>query len=302
MAAHRSSRAISIRDVTPRDGLQSETPVPPAARASLAGALARAGLGDVEVASFVSPRKVPAMEGAVEVVASLPSSPDTSWWALAPNARGVRDAAAVGLANLTVTISASDGYSWKNTGRSVDEAIAVLRDVSAAASGAALDVVVSCAFGSPFDDVTDPGRVAEMISSVESAVGPRWITLADTTGTATPRRIGAVLRLLPDDVRARVGLHLHDTRGTALTNALWAIEHGVRRIDASTGGLGGSPFAPGSGGNLATEELVLVLEDLGVDTGVDIDDLFRIAERLSSLIGRPVRSPVSFAGRLNRFG
>lgn len=293
---------VTIRDVTPRDGLQSEAPVPATARAELASALAGAGLRHVEAASFVSPRAVPAMAAGDEVFARLPAGGAT-WWALVPNAKGAEAALAAGARSITVTISASGGYSEKNTGRSVADAIAGLAPIAAvtAPGGAVADVVVSCAFGSPFDDVTSPRPVIEVVDGVAAAMPGARITLADTTGTATPRRIAAVLAELPDLARDDLGLHLHDTRGTALANALWALDHGIRRFDTATGGLGGSPFAPGAGGNLATEDLVLVLDDLGVATGIDLDSLLHISRSLPSLVGHPVPSRTSAAGPLPTF-
>ncbi len=179
--------------------------------------------------------------------------------------------------------------------RTTEQAIAALADVVAAAEGAELDAVVSCAFGSPFEDVT-LHSVARVVDDVRSA-GIARVTLADTTGAATPRRVERVVAVVDGDV----GLHLHDTRGTALANALAGLDHGVTRFDTSVGGLGGSPFAPGAEGNLATEDLVLVLEDSGVDTGVDLDVLVRIAARLAELIGHPVPGRTAAAGALPRF-
>ena len=290
------ARVIEIRDVTPRDGLQSERTVTPAERAALGIALAGAGLRDIEVASFVSPKAVPSMAGADEVVRDLSRAPDgTRWWALVPNRRGVELARETGIDALTLTISASDGYSQKNVNRSTDEALAGLTDIVAAAEGTELDAVVSCAFGSPFEDVT-VGSVAAVVDRVRSS-GVHRVTLADTTGAATPRRVGLVLAA----VRGEVGLHLHDTRGTALANALAGLDAGVTRFDTSVGGLGGSPFAPGAGGNLATEDLVLVLEDSGIDTGVDLDALIQIAEHLGDLVGHLVPGRTAAAGALPRF-
>ena len=294
---------IRIRDVGPRDGLQNEAPVDPVERARLAEALAAAGLRDVEVASFVSPKAVPSMAEAATVVARLPSTPGTTWWALVPNARGVELARQSGLGHLTVTISSSEGYSRKNVGRSTDEAIDGLADIAAAARGAdRVDVVVSCAFGSPFADVTDPTPTVAIVERTLTVLPGASITLADTTGTATPRRIAAVVGALPNDARADLGLHLHDTRGTALTNALAAIELGIDRFDTSVGGLGGSPFAPGAGGNLATEDLVLMLHDLGYETGVDLDGVLEASRQLAHLVGHDVASGVSAAGPLPEFG
>jgi len=293
---------IEIRDVGPRDGLQSESPVAPARRAALAVALADAGVRHVEAASFVSPKAVPSMAGGDEVVAALPIREDVTWWALVPNARGAELALAAGVRHVTVTISASDGYSRKNVGRSTEEAIASLVEIGTTiADQAELDVVVSCAFGSPFDDVDGPAPVAVITARTLDALPTARLTLADTTGTATPRRIRAVIDAIDAAERADVGLHLHDTRGTALANALAAIDLGVTRFDTATGGLGGSPFAPGAGGNLATEDLVLVLDDLGHTTGIDLGAIIAIARTLPDLVGHPMPSRVSAAGPLPHF-
>ena len=293
---------VTIRDVMPRDGLQAETPLPAAMRANLAIALADAGLTHVEAASFVSPKAVPSMAGGDEVFSQLPKN-DTVWWALVPNAHGTRAALDAKVANITVTVSASTAYSEKNVRRTTAAAIAGLAEIATVTeqSGVELDIVVSCAFGSPFDDVTNPAPVVSVVDGAQQAMPGARITLADTTGTATPRRIAEVLGALPDSARAELGLHLHDTRGTALANALWAFEHGVRRFDTATGGLGGSPFAPGAGGNLATEDLVLVLDDLGISTGIDLDAVLQIARSLPALVGHPVPSRTSAAGTLPKF-
>jgi hydroxymethylglutaryl-CoA lyase len=295
---------IEIRDVGPRDGLQSESPVDPARRAELAIALAGAGVADVEAASFVSPKAVPSMAGGDEVFRALPTN-GTTWWALVPNARGAELALAAGARHLTVTISASDAYSRKNVGRSTEEALASMAEISAVVGNAdpdtEVDIVVSCAFGSPFDDVTGTEPVVATVARAAEAIPTARITLADTTGTATPRRVGQVVAALGHDVRNDLGLHLHDTRGTALVNALAAIELGVVRFDTATGGLGGSPFAPGAGGNLATEDLVLMLHDLGHTTGIDLDAILAIARSLPDLVGHPMPSRVSAAGSLPQF-
>lgn len=293
---------VTIRDVMPRDGLQAETPLPAAMRANLAIALADAGLTQVEAASFVSTKAVPSMAGGDEVFSQLPKN-DTMWWALVPNAQGARAALDAKVANITVTVSASTAYSEKNVRRTTAAAIAGLAEIATVTeqSGVQLDIVVSCAFGSPFDDVTNPAPVVSVVDGAQQAMPGARITLADTTGTATPRRIAEVLGALPDSARVDLGLHLHDTRGTALANALWAFEHGVRRFDTATGGLGGSPFAPGAGGNLATEDLVLVLDDLGISTGIDLDAVLQIARSLPALVGHPVPSRTSAAGTLPKF-
>lgn len=294
--------AIEIRDVGPRDGLQSEAPVEPRRRAALALALADAGVRHVEACSFVSPRAVPSMAGGADVIAALPDRDGVAWWALVPNAKGAELALAADVDHLTVTISASEGYSRKNVGRSTAEAIASLADIADTVGDAAhLDVVVSCAFGSPFHDVVDAAPTCDIVDRTLSVMAGARITLADTTGTATPRRIEHVVSRLPAEATVGLGLHLHDTRGTALANALAAIDIGISRFDTATGGLGGSPFAPGAGGNLATEDLVLMLDDVGHDSGVDLDAILAISRSLPELVGHAVASRVSAAGPLPAF-
>jgi hydroxymethylglutaryl-CoA lyase len=294
---------IRIRDVGPRDGLQSEAPVEPERRAALALGLAAAGVRHIEAASFVSPKAVPSMAGAAEVMAIVAERVDVTWWGLVPNARGVDLARQAGVDHLTVTISASEAYSLKNVGRTTADAIESLTEIAAAAAGvSAIDVIVSCAFGSPFHDVDDPAPTVEIVERTLGAMPGAWITLADTTGTATPRRIREVVDAVPVEARPDLGLHLHDTRATALANALTAIDLGVHRFDTAVGGLGGSPFAPGAGGNLATEDLVLVLDDLGHSTGIDLDRLLEVSATLAAIVGHEVPSRVAAAGGLPTFG
>jgi hydroxymethylglutaryl-CoA lyase len=299
--------AITIRDVLPRDGLQGERPLEPTQRARLAIALAEAGLTDIEAASFVSISAVPSMAGGAEVIASLPDLDGVAWWALVPNRRGAELAIDAGVTNLTVTISASEAYSRKNVGRTIAEAVAELSEIGRTITDPAggdieIDIVVSCAFGSPFDDVGDPSSTRAIVEHALDVMPAARITLADTTGTATPRRISEVILELPGSAHRDLGLHLHDTRGTALVNALAGINLGITRFDTCTGGLGGSPFAPGAGGNLATEDLVLMLHDLGYETGIELEAVLAISRSLEELIGHEVPSRVASAGGLPRFG
>lgn len=282
--------SISIREVGPRDGLQPEAPVPVSARVRLVEALAATGLIDIEIAAFVSPKAVPAMAGAAEVFAEVAPRSSLSRWALVPNLRGAQLAVEAGADALTVTVSASEAYSQANVGKSVAEAIAGLDGIVAAAGSRPVDVVISCAFGSPYDELIGPFDVAAMVERLQLA-GCTHVTLADTTGIATPERVADVITAVGSDVR----LHLHDTRGTALANAFAALLLGVRRFDTAVGGLGGSPFARGAGGNLATEDLVHLCDGLGVDTGVDLEVLVAVAGTVSELVGRPVPSRVTAA-------
>ena len=279
---------ISIRDVGPRDGLQPEEPVPVEERVALVHALTAAGVADVEAAAFVSPRAVPAMAGAAEVLAGIERRPGNTFWALVPNVRGAELAVEAGADALTVTVSASEAYSQANVGRSVRESVAAVADIIDVAGERPVDTVVSCAFGSPHDEHIGPFDVACIFDEVLDA-GCTNVTLADTTGIATPERIADVVTATGTGVR----LHLHDTRGTALTNAFAALLLGVRAFDTAVGGLGGSPFAPTAGGNLATEDLVHLCDGLGVDTGIDLDAVVATAGLVARLVGRPVPSRVT---------
>lgn len=281
---------VQIRDCSPRDGLQSEIPQTVEVRRHLALSLARAGIGQIEAVSFVSPRAVPSMADPAEVVRGLDDT--ATWWALVPNRRGAELAIAAGIDHITVTVSASETYSQKNVGMSVADSVAQVTAIRSAAPTAQLDVVLSCAFGSSHEPVG-----AELVASVcadVTAAGVDLITLADTTGVATPARIERVL----SRTGTNVGIHLHDTRGLALTNAYAAYQMGVRRFDTAVGGIGGSPFAVGAGGNLATENLVLLFEDVGISTGVDLDQLLEVSRWLATVLGRDLPSRIAREGRL----
>lgn len=288
--------SITIREVGPRDGLQPEAPVPPAARAALVEALVAAGLRVIEVAAFVSPKAVPAMAGADEVVAQVGTPPGVTRVALVPNVRGAELAVAAGVDALTVTVSASPAYNEKNVRMTIDESVAGLGGIASAAGERPVDAVVSCAFGSPYEGEIDPRDVAGLCRRLLDA-GATSLTLADTTGMATPRRVQEVVDAVGT---TDVGLHLHETRGTGLVNAYAAMELGVTRFDTSVGGLGGSPFAAGAAGNLATEDLVHLCDDLGVATGVDLGALLDASAMVADLVGHPVPSRVAAAGPRTR--
>ncbi len=287
--------AVRIREVGPRDGLQAEEPIPVEARAQLIEALIAAGAREIEVVSFVSPKAVPAMAEPQKVLALLPRLTDVRYVALVPNLFGAERALAAGVSELTFTVSASATYNQRNVGMSVDESVAALREICALPGIGAVDGVVSCAFGSPYEGDIEPGEVAALGRRLMEA-GASSLTFADTTGMATPRRIHALVA----EVGSNIRLHLHETRGTGLVNAYAAIQVGVADFDTSVGGLGGSPFAAGAAGNLATEELVHLLDDLGVETGFDLDRLIEAAELASELLGHPVPSRVAHAGPRSR--
>jgi len=287
---------VAIREVGPRDGLQPESAVPVEDRVTLVEALVDAGVRTIEAAAFVSPRAVPSMAGAADVMAALRRVPGVRYLALVPNAKGAELALAAGVDGLSLTVSASETYSQRNVHMSIDESMAQVAAVrTVVGDDLPLDTVISCAFGSPYEGEIAPSSVAAMGRRALDA-GSTSLTFADTTGMATPRRVGEVLDLVGVDV----GLHLHDTRGTALVNAYAALSQGVRRFDTAVGGLGGSPFAAGAGGNLATEDLVHLCDDLGVATGIDLERLLAISATVASLVGHTVPSRVAAAGPRTR--
>ncbi|MDO8391381.1 MAG: hydroxymethylglutaryl-CoA lyase [Actinomycetota bacterium] len=288
---------ITIREVGARDGLQAEAPITVDQRLELLDALLIAGVTHLEVAAFVSPKAVPSMAGAAEVVAGLGAPEGVVRAALVPNVRGAELALAAGVDELTVTISASGVYNERNVKMTIDESVEAIAAVCvlAADAGVPVDAVISCAFGSPYEGDIKPAEVS-LLRQRLLALGAAAITLADTTGMATPRRIQEVLALTGTDV----GLHLHETRGTGLVNAYAGLLAGVRRFDTSVGGLGGSPFAAGAAGNVATEELVALCDDLGVSTGIGIDELIEAALLVQGFVGHPVPSRVAKVGPRSR--
>jgi len=286
---------VVVREVGPRDGLQAEEPVSVEDRVRLIERLVDAGVRCIEAVSFVSPKAVPSMAGAGEVMAALSRRAGVEYLALVPNLRGAELAMEAGVDGLTVTVSASAVYNEKNVRMTIDESVEAVRSICAAVGSLPVDTVVSCAFGSPYEGDIMPSTVGALALRLADA-GATSLTYADTTGMATPRRV----RELLDVVGVDVGLHLHETRGTALVNAFAALEAGVTRFDTSVGGLGGSPFAAGAAGNLATEDLVHLLDDLGVPTGIDLEALLAVSEWVAALVGHAVPSRVAAAGPRSR--
>jgi len=288
---------ITIREVGARDGLQAEAPLTIDQRVDLIDALLTAGVTHLEVAAFVSPAAVPSMAGAAEVVAAVGEPEGVVRAALVPNVRGAEMALAAGIDELTVTVSASATYNQRNVKMTIDESVEQIGAIAAlaATAGVPVDAVVSCAFGSPYEGDLRPADLALLIERLRAA-GATAITLADTTGMATPRRLHDAFAVVGTDV----GLHLHETRGTGLVNVYAGLLAGVRRFDTSVGGLGGSPFAAGAAGNVATEEVVALCDDLGISTGLGVEALIDAALLVEGFIGHPVPSRVAHAGPRTR--
>lgn len=289
---------VVIRDVGPRDGLQPEQPLTAAARVELIDALFDAGVRRIEAASFVSPTAVPAMADAAAVLAAIRRPDDAVITALVPNAHGARDALACSVDELTATISVSETYNRHNVRRSIAESLDEVRTICGLAERATVpvDAVVSCAFGSPFEAEEPTPTVVAALGDRLLDLGCSAVTYADTTGMATPRRVIDLV----EEAGTRIGMHFHQTRGTALVNAWTALQLGVRRFDTSVGGLGGSPFAPGAAGNLATEDFVAVLDDVGLVTGIDIDRLIDAAHLVERLVSHDLPGAVARVGPRTR--
>ena len=293
---------VDIREVGMRDGLQLEAPVALADKLDMLEALVATGVQRIEVTSFVSPKAVPAMADADAVAAELHRFPGVHFSALVANLRGAERAIDAGIAHLEYVISAADSHSRANAHRPTVQAvegIAAIADLAHQAGGS-LEVIVATAWDCPFDGPTEPAAVLRVIDAAV-AQGVDQLCLGDTIGTVTPRRTVELL----DAVRASapglpLGAHFHNTRGTGQANALAAIQAGVTQLDASVGGLGGCPYAPGASGNIATEELVYWLADSGVETGVDLDALLVAAAITEKAVGHELPSSLYRAGGRSR--
>ena len=284
---------IAICEVGPRDGLQNEKDVlPPATRAELVNRLAAAGLPRVEAASFVSAERVPQMAGAEEVVKGIERRNGTLYAGLALNEKGYDRLLAAGLDEVRFAVGATESFSKRNANASVDEAVDAATRVLARAreDGVRSTATISVAFGCPFEGPVEPANVVELAEQLAAA---DEIVLADTIGVATPKQV----RALVERIEKPVGAHLHNTRNTGFANAYAALEGGATILDSSIGGLGGCPFAPRATGNIATEDLVYMLEGDGVETGVDLEGLIAISEWLEGLLGRTLEGQVYRAGR-----
>ena len=280
---------ITLCDVGPRDGLQNEPEtLAPETRAELVRRLADAGLPRIEAVSFVSDERVPQMAGAEEVVAAV-GEVDAELSGLVLNERGWERLAATGLDRVNVTLAATESFNQRNGNATLEEAATRVERILSVADRPTT-ATVSCSFGCPFEGEVDPGVVADLAERLVTA-GAGEIVLADTIGVATPRPVARLVERV-SILGVPVGGHFHDTRHTGVACAWAAVEAGAAVLDASVGGLGGCPFAPRATGNIATEDLVYLLEGDGIDTGVDLDALVRVSEWLEELLGRQLPGQV----------
>ena len=293
---------ISIREVGPRDGLQNEDPVPTAAKIELIDRLSGTGVERIEAVSFVRPSAIPQMADAAQVWDGIARSPSVRYSALVPNLRGAGLALGAGVAEIEAVVSASDTHNRKNVNRGTAQSLDDIAQIidSAHQGGASCQVIVSTAWGCPFEGDVPVERVL-WVAGRAVADGADSISFGDTTGMATPGRVtalvGAFRSAYPD---IPLNLHFHNTRGAGLANVLTALQLGVADFDASVGGLGGCPYAPGATGNIATEELIYLTEDMGIATGIDLEAMIEAAADAEQIVGRQLPSQVLRAGPRTR--
>ncbi len=289
---------VTIVEVGPRDGLQNEAvPVAVADKVALIEALADAGLPVVEAGAFVSPKWVPQMAGSEEVLRAVRRKPGVRYPVLVPNLKGLEPALAAGAEEIAVFGAASESFSQKNINCSIAESLERFRPVveAALAQGVRVRGYVSCVLGCPYEGEIAPTAVARVAGALH-AMGCFEISLGDTIGVGTPRRTAAMLAAVTAEMPvAALAMHAHDTYGQALANVLTALELGVRVVDSSVAGLGGCPYAKGASGNLATEDLVYMLDGMGVRTGVELQRVIDAGRRICAVLGRETRSRAGFA-------
>lgn len=289
--------AVEVVEVGPRDGLQSEdTNVPTLEKISLLEALTDAGIKRFEATSFASPKSIPQLADAEEVLASLPYENGVVYGALIPNLRGYERAKAARVAEGVLVGCTTDGYCKANLKRSVDEVLSTFAPIAARGreDGIRVRANISTIFGDPFDGKPGSEQILRVVNTVaESNI--KDITLSDTIGVANPRQVFDVFTMVQETLpQVKFAAHFHDTRGLALANVVAALEAGITTFDSSIGGLGGSPYAPGAGGNVATEDLVYMFAEMGIETGIDLDRLMDASDLIERLVGH------SLSTRINR--
>jgi hydroxymethylglutaryl-CoA lyase len=295
----RISGSVVVYEVSPRDGLQNESRVLPVSdKMELVAALVASGLRQIEVTSFVSPRWVPQLADAAELVRALPPVANVTYSALCPNATGLERARAVGLKEVAIFLSASETHNQKNTNKSIARSLEVFEELIPVARDAGMRVraYVSTVWGCPYEGDVDPKRALDITRDLI-----RWgvyqVSLGDTIGVGTPLETQRICELfLAEFAPEQLALHFHDTRGTALSNVLVGLAAGIRTFDASVGGLGGCPYAPGAAGNLATEDLVYMLHGMGLETGINLEALIAAGQVAERVVGRKLPGKVHQAG------
>jgi len=283
--------SVKVVEVGPRDGLQNEkVTIPTEAKVEYITALADAGLKVIEAGAFVSPKWVPQMADSAEVYRDIPKDPGVEFPVLVPNMKGLERAIEAGVKSIAIFTAASDTFNKRNINMTIDESFANYAPVAARAleEGMRVRGYVSTAFGSPYEGDVPPEKVLEVVARLLD-LGCYEVSVGDTIGVGTPMQVQGVIGMLLQVVpRSKLAMHFHDTRGTALANTLAALEMGIATFDASSGGLGGCPYAPGASGNLATEDLIYMLDRMGIETGVHLDRLVAASSIVAPYLDHPL--------------
>jgi hydroxymethylglutaryl-CoA lyase len=284
---------VTLYEVGPRDGLQNESRmIPTDDKVRFIDALSGTGLRAIEITSFVNPKWIPQLADGSEVSRRIARQPGVAYSALVPNRQGLEAAMAAGMKEVAVFMSASETHNKKNVNKTIAATLAAFKDTvpPALAAGLRVRAYVSTVYGCPYEGAVDPNKAVELCRELR-ALGCYQVSLGDTIGVGTPRQVRDVLaRVLAEIPVPEVAVHFHDTRGTALANILVSVEMGITTVDAALGGLGGCPYAPGASGNVATEDVVYMLEGMGVRTGVDLDKLVDCSRLASTLVGHEMPS------------
>ena len=286
-------KTVQVYEVGPRDGLQNEQAfVQTEDKIRLIRALEKAGLGRIEITSFVHPRWIPALADADRVAAEFQATSSTNFSALVPNMRGLERALRTDLTEVAVFMSASETHNVRNINKTRDDTYLAFKPVfeGCAAANIAVRAYVSTVWGCPYEGEVDPCETAKVAARLLE-MGAYEISLGDTIGVGNPAQTCRILEMIEKEVGLdRVAMHMHDTRGMALANCLVGLEYGITTFDSSIAGLGGCPYAPGASGNLATEDLVLMLHGMGIETGINFDDLIAAGRLATGLLDRPLPS------------
>ena len=284
---------VTIYEVGPRDGLQNESRlISTVDKVAFIDTLSLTGLRAIEITSFVNPKWIPQLADAVEVSRRIVRREGVVYSALVPNRQGLDSALRAGMTEVAVFMSASETHNRKNVNKTIAATLEAFRETVPVALAAGLRVraYVSTVYGCPYEGAVDPAKAVELCRALR-ALGCYQVSLGDTIGVANPRQVRDVLtRVLAESPLPEVAVHFHDTRGTALANILVAVEMGIRTVDSALGGLGGCPYAPGASGNVATEDVIYMLEGMGVKTGVDVDKLMESSRLISTLVGHEMPS------------
>ena len=284
---------VKLYEVGPRDGLQNEARlIPTTDKVALIDALSSTGLAAIEVTSFVNPKWIPQLADAVDVAKGITRKPGVAYSALVPNRQGLDGAERAGMREIAVFLSASETHNKKNVNKTIAATLEAFKETvpPALEKGMRVRAYVSTVFGCPYEGAVDPNKALELCHALR-ALGCYQISLGDTIGVGTPRQVRDVLtRVLAEFPAPDVAVHFHDTRGTALANILVAVELGITTVDSALGGLGGCPYAPGAAGNVATEDVVYMLDGMGVRTGIDLEKLIDCSRLASTLVGHEMPS------------